>query len=132
MVTTSGTMNLKIALNPNPILSVAAAVVAYASGADAQDYNADYDNETCKNTPPQAWGAKFATIEGCCTSALFWVEDCVANSNGVTPTPAPSDSVEQLCWNVILVSTVCRCILLMDIVSSQLHAMHLIHISNST
>jgi hypothetical protein len=85
-------MNLKIALNPNPILSVAAAVVAYASGADAQDYNADYDNETCKNTPPQAWGAKFATIEGCCTSALFWVEDCVANSNGVTPTPAPSES----------------------------------------
>jgi hypothetical protein len=64
MVTTSGTMNLKITLNP--ILSVAAAVVAYASGADAQDYYADYDNETCKNTPPQAWGAKFATIEGCC------------------------------------------------------------------
>src|SRR6056300_1614931 len=39
---------------------------------------------------------------------------------------------EQPCWNVIPVSTVCRWILLMDIVSNPLHVMHLIHISNST
>jgi hypothetical protein len=79
-------MNLKVTLNP--ILSAAAAVVAHASGADAQAlYYADYNNKICKNTPPQAWGGKYATIKDCCTSALFWVKDCVADSNGVTPTP---------------------------------------------
>src|SRR5210317_2129142 len=79
-------MNLKISLNP--ILSVAAAAVVYASGADAQDYYADYTTKTCRNTPPQAWGAKFATITLCCQTDLDYVAEnvCVAESNGLTPT----------------------------------------------
>lgn len=80
-------MNLKT--NLNPFLSVAAAVVAYASGADAQNiYYADYNTKTCKSSPAQAWGAHFATIQDCCTTDLSYVAEnvCVAESNGQVPT----------------------------------------------
>ena len=61
----------------------------FASEAAATgQYYADYTNELCKNTPDQAWGAKFSSITLCCQTALTWVRlnICEANSAGETPT----------------------------------------------
>jgi hypothetical protein len=79
-------MILKISLNP--ILPVAAAVVAYASGANASTYYADFTTKTCKNTPLQTWGYHFTTIAECCREELSYVAEnvCVAESNGQIPT----------------------------------------------